>query len=172
MRHRVSGKHLNRDANNRKALFRELVRSLITHGTITTTRAKAKEVKRIADKIISKATTDSLNSRRQLHKFFGKRDAVNALVENIGPATKRTSGFTTIKKVGVRRGDNTELYTLSLVDMPTNLGLKRPADAKSADKKTAAKKSVEKNPVAKKTVAKKTVAKKAPAKKTKSEKKA
>jgi large subunit ribosomal protein L17 len=159
MRHRVKIKHFNRDSKARKALFKNLVRSLVEHGHITTTEAKAKEIKRIADKIIAKAKTDSVATRRLLHRFFGRRDVVNSLVDRIAPEFKdRESGFTTIEKVGLRRGDNTKLAKLSLAKMPSRMGTLK------ADTLKGTRKKIEKKPV-KKVVKKKAAAKKAPAKK-------
>jgi large subunit ribosomal protein L17 len=107
MRHRVTSKQFNRDTNHRKALLKNLVRSLIEEGLIVTTEAKAKETKRVADRIIHKAQTDSIATRRGLHRFFGQRDVVNTLVDRVAPAMKdRVSGFTTIAPMGNRRGDN------------------------------------------------------------------
>lgn len=123
MRHLVQKRHFNRDTNHRKHLLRNLVRSLVEMGEITTTVAKAKETKRISDKLISRAGQNTLATRRVLHRFFGKRDVVNTLVESIAPAmADRKSGFTTLTKVGKRRGDNTEMAKLSLVIKPENLG--------------------------------------------------
>lgn len=121
MRHRVKAKHFNRDANHRKLLLRNLVRSLIEHGEITTTEVKAKETKRWADRLINQARTNSVAVRRTLHTYFGKRDVVNALVEKIAPVFgKRTSGYTTITRLGKRRGDNVEMVKLALVEQPKN----------------------------------------------------
>jgi len=98
MRHRQKTKQLGRDTKHRKALLRNLVRALIEQGEIVTSEAKAKETKRWADKLIGKAKTDSLATRRLLHTFFGKRDVVNTLVERIAPAMKdRISGFSSIE---------------------------------------------------------------------------
>lgn len=122
MRHRVKKIHLSRTTEHRQAMFANLLRSLFLHGEIVTTRAKAKETKRQADIVIGHAKENTLHSRRKLHKIFGKSDIVNALVDKIAPAfKKRTSGFTTIQKFGVRRGDNTEMYKLSLLEKPENL---------------------------------------------------
>ena len=100
-----------------------LVRSLVEHGSIETTEAKAKETRRLADKLISTAKNDSITTRRELHKFFGKRDAVNTLVDRIAPLMKkRDSGFTTLVKTGKRRGDNVAMFRLSLVEMPEKTG--------------------------------------------------
>jgi large subunit ribosomal protein L17 len=142
MRHRLKTKHFGRDHNHRKHLLRNLVRSLIEHGEIETTEAKAKEVKRLSDKIIGKAKTDSLPTRRQLHTFFGKRDVVNTLVERVAPAMKdRVSGFSRIEKLGKRRGDNSDLVKLSLIEEAAhNLGLKAPKKEMPEEKKPAKKK--------------------------------
>lgn len=128
MRHRVKGNHFNRDANNRKGLLVNLVRSLIEHGSITTTKAKATEVGRISNKMIAKAKNNTVETRRLLHKFFGKRDVVNTLVDTIAPLfTDRNSGFTSEVDLGTRRGDNASLVKLSLLKTPEkNMFLKAP----------------------------------------------
>lgn len=127
MRHRVKVNKFNRDTKHRESLFKNLVRALVEHGSITTTEQKAKEVKRLADRLISTAKTDSVHTRRQLHEYFGKRDVVNTLVDKIAPLfPDRTSGFTTLVAAGIRRGDNTRLFSVSLVNMPEVLGLKNP----------------------------------------------
>lgn len=151
MRHRSTVKKFNRDTKSRKALFKNLVRSLVEKGSITTTQAKAKEAGRIADKLIGKAKTDSVATRRTLHRFFGRRDVVNTLVERIAPEFKdRVSGFTRVKAVGVRRGDNTVMAELSLVAQPSDVGsLKKPK--KAVEKKAPAKKAPAKKSTAKKT---------------------
>ena len=116
MRHRVKKKTLNRDTKNRKALLRELSRSLVEHGSIVTVEAKAKEVKRQMDKMLSKAIKGDLSSRRILHRYFGKRDVVNTLVDKIAPQMgDRKSGFTTIETIGIRRGDASKMSRLSFV---------------------------------------------------------
>lgn len=163
MRHRIKDKKFNRDANSRKALFKNLVRSLVEKGSITTTQAKAKETKRIADKLIGKAKVDSIATRRNLHRFFGARDVVNTLVDKIAPQFEdRVSGFTRITKVGVRRGDNTTMAELSLIKKPETVGSLKNTEAKKADKaekKAPAKKKAKKAPVKKNTSVKAPVAK-------------
>lgn len=152
MRHRVAKRHFGRDTNHRKALLKGLVRSLVEHGSIVTTQAKAKETRRIADKLISLAKTDTVERRRLLHKFFGKRDIVNTLVERVAPATgDRKSGFSTLTVVGQRRGDNTELYKLSLINQHERIGTLK-ADAK--DRLARVKKTKVVKPVTQKAVAK------------------
>ena len=155
MRHRSNITKFSRDTKSRKALFKNLVRALVEQGKITTTEVKAKEIKRIADKLISKAKDNSLNTRRTLHRFFGMRDVVNTLVEKIAPEfTDRNSGFTRVTKIGVRRGDNTPMAELSLVKIPEKVGtLKKSTELV---KKTVA------NKVTKKTIQKPVESKVAP----------
>lgn len=176
MRHRVKKSHFNRDSKHRQAMTKNLVMQLIKHGQITTTNEKAKVIKQLADKLISKAKKGSVASRRQLHEFFGKRDVVNTLVDRVAPVmSDRQSGFTTTQKVGKRRGDNTEMIKLSLVNQPEEVGtLKNTDKAVKAEPKAKADKTAAK-PVEKKETAKpekaekkaeKPTPKKAPAKKT------
>ncbi len=141
MRHRVKVNKFNRDTKHRESLFKNLVRSLVEHGSITTTEPKAKEVKRLADRLIGKAKTDSVHMRRQLHEIFGKRDVVNTLVDRIAPLfTDRVSGFTTLTAAGTRRGDNTRMVEISLVLKPEVAGLKNPSPSVAAEvKKVTAK---------------------------------
>jgi len=137
MKHRIKTKHFNRDSNARKALFKNLVRSLVEHGYIVTTESKAKEIKRIADKIIAKAKVDSIATRRLLHRFFGRRDVVNSLVDRIAPEfSDRNSGFTSIEDVGLRRGDNSKLSKLSLIKVPSVMGTLKKPIAKKVNIKT------------------------------------
>ena len=119
MRHRVQAKHFNRDSNSRKALFKSLVSSLIQSGEIQTTEPKAKAIKGLVDKLIHKAQEGTINTRRILARFFGRRDVVNQLVDSVAPAMKdRQSGFTRIIRLGKRRGDNTMLVKMELVAKP------------------------------------------------------
>ncbi len=160
MRHRSSTKKFNRDTKSRKALFKSLVRALVEQGKIVTTEAKAKEARRIADKLIGKAKVDSMATRRVLHRFFGVRDVVNTLVDKIAPEfSDRVSGFTRITKIGVRRGDNVGMAELSLITAPATVGtLKNVASEKKvvAAKATPVKKAPAKKVPAKKAVKKET----------------
>lgn len=169
MRHRSNITKFNRDTKSRKALFKSLVRALVEEGKIVTTEAKAKEAKRIADKLIGKAKDDSTATRRVLHRFFGVRDVVNTLVDTIAPQfTDRNSGFVRVTKLGVRRGDNVAMAELSLITIPETAGtLKNVASVKKAPSKTETKTTEKKGSVAKKAPAKKTTAKKAVVKETK-----
>lgn len=162
MRHRVAGRHFNRDSKHRESMVMNLVRNLIVNGEITTTKPKAKEVKQWADKLMTTAKKGDLSARRTLHKFFGKRDVVNTLVDRIAPLfSGRTSGFTTDTKLGNRRGDNTEMVLVKFVSQPEVTGtLKAPVTKKRPAKATKAA-SVKKTEVkkAEKAVAPKAVAK-------------
>jgi large subunit ribosomal protein L17 len=176
MRHRVKTSTFSRDTKHRKALIRNGVENLVLQGHISTSKTKAKEFKRWADKLIHKAQAGSLASRRDLHRFFGKRNVVNSLVDRIAPAfAGRTSGYTRIIVEGNRRGDNTEMVRLELVVMPENMGsfvnptpdaTSAVKKAKAAPKKATPAKKVEKTvKVEKKQAApKKTAAKSAPTK--------
>lgn len=160
MRHRVKSNQFNRDTNARKALLRNLVRALVETGSIVTTKGKAKEIKRLTDKLVARAKKDGVAARRQLHQFFGKRDAVNVLVDQIAPAmAKRNSGFTRIKAEGNRRGDNSEMVRLEFVETipakKTAVAAVAQAPAQAAAKKPAVvKKTAAKKPAAKKPAAK------------------
>lgn len=119
MRHRVKAKHLNRDTNSRKALFKSLVTALIQKGEIETTEPKAKAIKGLVDKLIHKAQDGGVHARRILARFFGRRDIVNQLVDGVAPAMQdRQSGYTRIVRIGKRRGDNTMMVKMELVAKP------------------------------------------------------
>jgi large subunit ribosomal protein L17 len=171
MRHRVKKSFFNRGTKHRQAMLRNGVRNLILHGEIMTTKAKAKEFGRWTDKMIFKAMENSVASRRQLHQFFGKRDIVNTLVDEVAPVFKdRKSGFTRIVKYGRRRGDNTEMFRLELVVKPENLGtFKKPVVEKKPAKikKVAAKKTSKTKPTTAKVKKESTAKKKTEPKKSK-----
>ncbi|MBQ6438153.1 50S ribosomal protein L17 [bacterium] len=117
MRHRVHKKTFNRDTKARRALLLGVTSAVLWHGEVITTRAKAKAAIPLIEKSISRAKVGDLNARRQLHRLFGRRDVVNNLCDRVAPVFKdRQSGFTRLTLVGNRRGDNTALYRLSLVE--------------------------------------------------------
>ncbi len=135
MRHRIADKKFNRDANERKALFSGLLRNLAEHGEIVTTLAKAKAVKRLADRMVSQAKNKTVASRRRLHKSFGKRDIVSSLVERIAPAmADRTSGYVMVTPMGPRRGDNTQMAKIAFVKKAEGKSLKNPHPKVTAGK--------------------------------------
>lgn len=117
MRHRLFGKRLDRDRDQRKALFRNLITSLILHEQVETTEAKAKAVKGLVDKVITKGKTGSLHAQRILARILTNRGAIEKVIKVLVPRfQQRTSGFTRIIRLGRRKGDNASLVKMELVD--------------------------------------------------------
>ena len=117
MRHRQKGRKLGRDIKRRKALFKDLINDLILNEQIKTTEAKAKTIKGLVDKFMTKAKKGSLAHRRQVLAYLTDKKAVHKLFDVIAPRTqKRTSGFTRMVRIGQRRGDNTMMAKLEFVD--------------------------------------------------------
>jgi len=162
MRHRVVKHHFNRDTKHRSSLIKNLLRALVEHGSIVTTQAKAKEVKKQIDKLINMAKKGSLANKRTLHVFFGKRDVVNTLVERVAPLfADKNSGFATISNLGKRRGDNALLSEVALTKKPErNKTLRPPVKEIKEVKKPKLK--VEKKSVAKPKVQKPVASKEKP----------
>ena len=117
MRHQRKGRTLGRDSAHRKALFSNLTGSLVEHGRITTTLAKAKEVRPIAEKMVTLGKRGDLHARRQAKAYLRSGDDVHALFTDIAPRfTEREGGYTRIVKLGPRSGDNAEMAILEWVD--------------------------------------------------------
>lgn len=117
MRHRVRGKKLGRNTAQRKALFRQLIVSLFLKEEIKTTLAKAKSIKSLVDKLVTKAKKSGLHQQRLIHAFLQNKKATKKLVKEIAPRfKKRTSGFTQIMRLGQRRGDNAMMVKIGLMD--------------------------------------------------------
>src|ERR1700736_6218208 len=113
MRHLNQGRKLNRTSAHRKALFRNLVLSLIEHERIKTTDAKAKELRRYADRMVTLGKRGDLSARRLAFAFMQSRDAVKKLFDEIAPRFKeRPGGYTRVVKFGVRRGDAAPLSVI------------------------------------------------------------
>jgi large subunit ribosomal protein L17 len=113
MRHLKSGRKLNRTASHRKALFRNMILSLIRHGRIMTTDAKAKELRRYADKMVTLGKQGDLSARRLAFAFMQSRDAVRKLFDEIAPQFKeRAGGYTRVVKFDRRRGDAAPLSVI------------------------------------------------------------
>ena len=126
MRHRVSGRHLGRSSKHRQALFKNLIVSLIDHGRLKTTQAKAKAVKGLTDKLITRAKKGTVHSRRILGSFLHNKKTVNKLVDEIAPKFKnRNSGFTRIVRLGRRRGDDAMMASIELVDSAKKVTIKK-----------------------------------------------
>jgi large subunit ribosomal protein L17 len=117
MRHKKAGRQLRRTSEQRLALLRNLATSLIEHGAIETTEAKAKELRPFVEKLISKAKTGTLHSRRLAVRHIHKRGAADKMFQEIGPKfSTRTGGYTRILRTGHRKGDGAEMARIELVE--------------------------------------------------------
>jgi large subunit ribosomal protein L17 len=119
MRHRKSGRQLNRNSSHRKAMFRNMACSLIEHEVIRTTVPKAKELRRVAEPLITLAKSDSVANRRLAFSRMRSKAAVGKLFSEIGPRYQgRPGGYTRILKCGFRAGDAAPMAFVELVDRP------------------------------------------------------
>ena len=117
MRHRNSGRNLSRTSSHRKAMFMNMMVSLLKHETIKTTLPKAKELRRFIEPLITKAKLDTLHARRQAFDTLRDRDIVLKLFTDIGPFFKnRPGGYLRILKYNFRKGDNAPMAIVQLVD--------------------------------------------------------
>lgn len=125
MRHRKQGRKLNKTASHRKAMFANMAAALIEHEQIVTTLPKAKEMRRITDKLITLGKRGDLHARRQAISRLRDVEQVKKLFDVLGPRYKeRNGGYTRVLKAGYRYGDNAPMAVLELVD--------RDVDAKGA----------------------------------------
>ena len=119
MRHRKSGRQLNRNSSHRQAMFRNMAVSLIEHEVIKTTLPKAKELRRVAEPLITLAKEDSVANRRLAFSRTRSKEAVGKLFSEIGPRyAERPGGYTRILKCGYRAGDAAPMAYIELVDRP------------------------------------------------------
>ena len=119
MRHRESGRKLNRNSSHRKAMFRNMAVSLIEHEMIKTTLPKAKELRRIAEPLITMAKIDNVAKRRLAFSRLRDRNIVTKLFNELGPRDKeRPGGYLRILKCGFRSGDKAAMAIVELVDRP------------------------------------------------------
>ena len=117
MRHRKSGKKLNRNSSHRQAMFRNMAVSLIEHEVIKTTVVKAKELRRFAEPLITLSKEDTVANRRLAFDRTRSKAAVGKLFSEIGPRSKdRNGGYTRILKCGFRQGDSAPMAFIELVD--------------------------------------------------------
>ena len=117
MRHNKSGRRLGRNSSHRSAMMRNMVTSLIMHEKITTTDARAKELRKIAEKMITLGKRGDLHARRQALAVMRERKAVAKLFDMVAPRYKdRPGGYTRIFKVGSRLGDNAPMAIVELVE--------------------------------------------------------
>lgn len=131
MRHRQSGRKLNRNSSSRKAMFRNMAASLMHHEMIKTTLPKAKELRRVAEPLITLAKQDTVANRRLAFDRIRDRQAVTKLFNELGPRYEnRPGGYLRILKCGFRPGDNAPMAYVELVD--------RPQEAEESVEETAA----------------------------------
>lgn len=119
MRHRHSGRQLNRNSSHRKAMFKNMSVSLFEHELIRTTVAKAKELRGIAERLITLAKVDTVANRRLAFARLRDRDAVTKLFTELGPRyANRPGGYMRVLKCGFRTGDKAPMAYVELVDRP------------------------------------------------------
>ena len=119
MRHRKSGRQLNRNSSHRQAMFRNLASALVSHEIIKTTLPKAKELRRVVEPLITLAKEDSVANRRLAFARTRHIETVAKLFNELGPRfAQRAGGYTRILKCGFRAGDNAPMAYIELVDRP------------------------------------------------------
>lgn len=117
MNHRNGFNPLSRTTAHRRAMSRNMVTSLFRFERITTTKSKALEVKKAAEKLITRGKTDSVHNRREVAKFIQDKKILNKLFTDIGPRmNERNGGYTRVLKLGFRQGDAADMVILELVD--------------------------------------------------------
>jgi large subunit ribosomal protein L17 len=123
MRHQKSGRKLNRTSSHREAMFKNMAASLIKHELIRTTLPKAKELRRVAEPLITLAKTDGVANRRLAFSRLRDKQAVGKLFVELGPRYQsRPGGYLRILKCGFRPGDNAPMAYVELVDRPRTEG--------------------------------------------------
>ncbi len=139
MKHQVKTKKLSRTKPHREAMLSNMAASLFMHRTIRTTEVKAKELRRLTDRLITTAKTNSVAARRQAYAVLQNETVVKKLFDDIVPHfADRPSGFTRVLKIGYRKGDGA---SLSLVELLTPKPKVETAKEKEKSKKQAAKKA-------------------------------
>ena len=119
MRHRKSGRQLNRNSSHRQAMFKNMAGSLVKHEVIKTTLPKAKELRRVIEPLITLAKQDSVANRRLAFARTGDKEVVGKLFNELGPRyDARPGGYSRILKCGFRTGDNAPMAYVELVDRP------------------------------------------------------
>ncbi|MBI2994416.1 MAG: 50S ribosomal protein L17 [Gammaproteobacteria bacterium] len=141
MRHKQSGRKLNRNSSHRRAMFRNMAASLMRDERIQTTLPKAKELRRVAEPLITMAKIDSVAKRRLAFSRLRDRTAVTKLFNELGPRFKsRPGGYLRILKCGYRPGDKALMALVELMDRPEPKSLEEEKPAKEAKAKVAKKK--------------------------------
>ena len=135
MRHAIKNRKLGRTSSHRTAMFRNQLASLVEHGRIKTTLAKAKELRPIAERLITRGRQDTVHARRLVGRWIPDRTMLRRLFEDVAPRfSDRPGGYTRILKLGPRHGDAAEMAYLELVDF--ELGAEpEPKEEKKSKKK-------------------------------------
>jgi large subunit ribosomal protein L17 len=121
MRHRKSGRQLNRTSSHRKAMFKNMASSLFEHEAIKTTLPKAKELRRVAEPLITLSKVDNTSNRRLAFSRLRNKGIVTKLFTELGPRyQERPGGYLRILKCGLRPGDKAPMAIIELVDRPVN----------------------------------------------------
>lgn len=159
MNHKNGFNPLSRTTAHRRAMSRNMVTSLIRYERVTTTKSKALEVRRAAEKLITRAKVDSVHNRRIVAKYIADAKILNKLFTEIGPRMKdRNGGYTRILKMGFRQGDAADVVILELVDYKLPSAEDEAPKSAEKAKKAPAKKAAEKKPAEKKASTKKATA--------------
>jgi large subunit ribosomal protein L17 len=118
MRHRMDKRKLNRDSSARKAMLKNLVTSLFTYDHIVTTEARAKETRRIAERLITTAKADTLHARRMVLRLITRKETVKRLFHEIAPNfSEKNGGYVRLIKIGPRKGDAAFMTMVELIGM-------------------------------------------------------
>lgn len=156
MKKNIYGRRLSRERDTRRALFRSLIRALVEHGKITTTKAKAKAIQADIDKLVNLAKDDSIHSQRRLYAFLGNdKITTKALVKEVAPSlADRNCGYTRRVALPRRKGDAAEMVRLEwvkeIVKVEEKVQVKETEKTKTTKRKTTKKKTVRKTKSVKK----------------------
>lgn len=135
MRHRVEGRKFGRETDQRRLMMNNLVKSMIEHGQITTTLAKAKEMRRYVERVVTYGKNDTIHSRRLAYRVLGDRTLVKKLFTEIAPTFQdRNGGYTRIIKADYRRGDSAPMAVIQFVESSTITPKKEHIKAKDLNK--------------------------------------
>lgn len=135
MRHRVEGRKFGRETDARRLMLRNLVKSMIEHGQITTTLPKAKELRRHVERVVTYGKANTVHARRLAYSVLGDRDLVKKLFDEIAPAFQgRNGGYTRVLKAGFRRGDAAPMAVIQFVEESTITPKKDTIKAKDLNK--------------------------------------
>jgi len=135
MRHRVEGRNFGRETDQLRLMMRNLVKSMIEHGRITTTLPKAKEMRRYVDRVITYGKANTVHARRLAYSVLGDRDLVKKLFDEVAPVfATRPGGYTRILKAGFRKGDSAPMAIIEFVETATEKPKKDKIKAKDLNK--------------------------------------